>query len=146
MTDLSVTNWLVSQGILSEVVTNHVSSDFNWVPVFARVDFAHGGYHLWHNDAITKMSLDWLWLLSEWSILDGLDELFDESIVTSLVVSFISHSSSLSGSEHCDDLVSWHGNELLKLDSSVNLLSECFFLGLGPSHGLIQPLLNGTHI
>ena len=92
------------------------------------------------------MSLDWFWLLSDRSILDGLDELLDKSIVTSLVVSSISHSSSLSGSEHCDHLLSWHGQELVKLDSSVNLLSECLFLGAGLCHGLLQLLLNGRHI
>ena len=137
MTDLSVANWLVGHGVLSEVVTDHVSFDFNWVPILAGVDFADGGHHLWHDDAITEVSLDWLWLLSKWSILHSLDELLDKSVVTSLVVSSISHSSSLSGSEHCDDRVSWHCHQLLKLDSSVNLLSECFFLGLGLGHGLL---------
>jgi hypothetical protein len=70
------------------------------------------------------MGLNWFWFLTWLGLLDGLDKLLDESIVTSLVVSSISHSSSLSGSEHCDHLLSWHGQELVKLNSSVNLLSE----------------------
>ena len=146
VTDLSVTDWLVGEGELSEVVSNHIGLDFNWVPVLAGVDLAHGGDHLWHDDAVSEVGLDWLWLLTEWSLLHGLDEFLGESVVTSLVVSFISHSSSLSRSEHANDLVGGHGQKLVQLNSSVNLLSECLFLGLGLGHSLFQPLLNSTHI
>ena len=41
MTDLTVTNWFVSHGELSEVVTNHVSFDFDWVPILSGVHFAN---------------------------------------------------------------------------------------------------------
>jgi len=142
VTDLTVTNWLVSHRELTEVVTNHVSFDFDWVPVLSRVDFAHGRDHLWHDDAVSQVSLNWLWFVSWLGGLDGGDKLLGESIVTSLTVSSISHSSSLSGSEHANDLVGGHGQELVELNTSVNLLSECLLLWTGLSHGLLQPLLN----
>lgn len=141
-----MTNWLVSHRELSEVVSNHISSDFNWVPIFSRVDFADGRDHLWHDDAVTEVGLDWSWLLTVWLLLDRFDELLDKSIVTSLVVSSISHSSSLSGSEHGDYFVGSQSEQLLKFNSSVNLLSECFFLGGALGHGRSKPLFNGTHI
>ena len=146
VTDLSVTNWLVGHGVLSEVVSNHVSFDFNWVPILSRVDFADGGDHLWHDDAVAEVGLDWLGLLAVWLFLHGLDELLDQSVVTSLVVSSISHSSALSGSEHGNHFLSSHGKQLVKFNSSVNLLSECFFLGGALGHGRSEPLFNGTHI
>jgi hypothetical protein len=58
-------------------MTDHVSLDFDWVPVLATVDINDGIAHLWHDDAVSKMSLDTLWLLSGNGFLLGNSKLFD---------------------------------------------------------------------
>jgi hypothetical protein len=57
-TDLTVTNRLVGHGVLTEIVSDHIGSDFDRVPVLARVDFANGADHLGHDDAVSQMGLD----------------------------------------------------------------------------------------
>ncbi len=121
-TDLTVTNGLVGHGILTKVVSDHIGSDFDSVPVLARVDFADGADHLGHDDAVSEMRLDRRGLLTIGAVLDGLDELLDEAVVTGLDTA--SESSALSGAEHVDHLGSAEFEELLELDTSVNLLSE----------------------
>ena len=69
-TDFTVTNGLVSHGVLTEIVTNHVSSDFDGVPVLARVDLSDGADHLGHDDGVTEMRLDRLRFLAIRSFLD----------------------------------------------------------------------------
>ena len=69
MSDLTVANGLVGHGIFSDEISNHVSLDFNFGPVFSTVDSSDGADHLWHDDGITEVSLDWLWLLSELAVL-----------------------------------------------------------------------------
>ena len=93
-TDLSVSNWLVSKGVLSNVVTNHVSFDFNGVPIFSTVAVNDGSAHLWHDDTISKMSFNTLWLFTDIGVLFGEVELLLESIVLS--VHAVSESSLLS--------------------------------------------------
>ena len=143
-TDLTVANWLVSHGVLTEVVADHVSLDFNAVPVLAGVDFANGADHLGHDDAVAEMSLDCLGLLTVGSVLDGLGQLLDEAIVARL--DSLSESSSLAGLEHGDQLLGLQVKQLLELDTSVNLLSECFFLGSLSSLGGGKPLCDRGHI
>ena len=143
-TDLTVTNGLVSHGVLTEVVADHVSLNFDTVPVLARVDFANGADHLGHDDAVAQMSLDGLWLLTVRSVLDGLGQLLDEAVVAR--VDSLSKSPSLAGAEHSDQLFGLQLKELLEFDTSVNLLSECFFLGSLGSLGGGKPLLDRGHI
>ena len=71
-TDFTVTNGLVSHGVLTEIVTNHVSSDFDGVPVLARVDLADGTDHLRHDDTVPEMRFDRRWFFSVGCIFDGL--------------------------------------------------------------------------
>ncbi len=121
-TDLTVTNRLVGHGVLAEVVSDHVGPDFDSVPVFARVDFADGADHLGHDDSVSEMGLDGGGLLAVCAVANGLSELLDEAVVTGLDTA--SESSALSGAEHVDHLGSAEFEELLELDTSVNLLSE----------------------
>ena len=80
-TDLTVANGLVSHGVLAEVVTDHVSLDFDGVPILAGVDFTDGTDHLGHDDAVSQVRLHGLGLLSIGSVLHGLGELFDQAVV-----------------------------------------------------------------
>ena len=75
------------------------------------------------------MGLDGSGLLTVGSILDGLRELLDETVVTG--VDSTSESSACAGPEHGNDFLCAELKELVELDTSVNLLFECFsFLGL----------------
>lgn len=126
-TDFTVTNGLVGHGVLTEVVSDHIGSDFDSVPVLAGVDFTDGADHLGHDDAVSEVGLDWCWLLAVLALLDGLSELLDEAVVTR--VDTTSESSLLAGAEHVDHLGCAKFKQLFELDTSVKLLSECFFLG-----------------
>ena len=126
-TDLTVTNGLVSHGVLTKVVTNHVSSDLDGVPVLSGVDFGNGTDHLGHDDAVSEMGLDRLGLLSVRALLHGLDQSLNKTVVAGL--DSTSEASLLAGAEHVDNLRGGELKKLLELDTSINLLSECFFLG-----------------
>ena len=126
-TDLTVANRLVSHGEITEIFTNHVCLDFDGVPVLAGVDFADRSNHLGHDDGITEMGLDWLGLLTIWSFLDGLCQLLDQTVVTR--VDSTSESSALSSLEHSDNFLGAKLEELVKFDTSVNLLFEWFSFG-----------------
>ena len=94
LTDFTVTHWLVREGVLRQEMTDHVSFDFDWVPVLAAVDVDNGVAHLWHDDAVSQVGLHGLWLVSWLNVLLGLSEFLDESVV--LPSNTVSKSSSLS--------------------------------------------------
>ena len=122
-----MTNGLVGHGVFAEVVADHVSSDFDGVPVFTRVDFANGTDHLGHDDGVSEVCLDWSGLLTVRGVLDRLSHLLDETVVAG--VDSTSESSACSGSEHSDDVSGGDLQELVELDTSVNLLFEWFSFG-----------------
>lgn len=75
----SVLDWFVGNGELGEVVTDHLRSDFDLVENFSVVDSDDGADHLWNDDHVSQMGLDWSWLLVCRSVLLGLSELLDET-------------------------------------------------------------------
>ena len=68
--DLSVTDWLVTHGELSEVVTNHVRSDLIDVPVLATVAFHLSANHVRNDDGVSEMGSDSSWLFSVRALLN----------------------------------------------------------------------------
>ena len=122
-----MTNRLVSHGEISEIFTNHVGLDFDGVPVFTGVDFTDRSDHVWHDDGITKMGLNRFGLLTVGCFLDSFHQLLDETVVTG--VDSASEASAFSRLEHCHDLLSAELEELVKFDTSVNLLFEWFSFG-----------------
>lgn len=54
----TVTNSLVRKGEFGQVVTNHISLNINNVEDLAVVDSNNRADHFWHDDHITKVSLD----------------------------------------------------------------------------------------
>ena len=139
-----MTNGFVSHGVLTEVVTDHVSADLDGVPVLARVDFTDGSDHLGHDDSVTEVSLDGLGLLAVHGLFDGPDELLDEPVVAGLDTT--AETSALTGAEHVDNILGLESEKLLKLDTSVKLLSECFFLGGLRGLGSGKSFGDGGHI
>ena len=139
-----MTNWLVGHGELTEVIADHVSFDFDGVPVLSRVNFADGTDHLWHDDGISQMSLDGFGLLSVRSVFHGFGKLLDQSIVS--LVNATSESALLSGTEHSHDLSSAHFEELVELNTSVDLLFEWFSFGSCGRLGSFKFFLDRGHI
>ena len=132
LTDFTVTHWLVSEGVLSQEVTNHVSFDFDWVPVLAAIDVDDGVAHLWDDDAVSQVGLDGLGLVSWLDVLLGLSEFLDESVVLSS--NAVSKSSSLSRVHESDNFITGHLEQLVQLVSSPDLLLEWLLLGNGFRH------------
>ena len=120
-----MSNWLVSEGVLGQEMSDHIGFNFNGVPVFSTVAIDDRSAHLWHDDGISKMSLNSLWFLSDNSILLSEVNFLLESIILS--VHAVSESSLLSRFHESNNLFSAHIEELIKLDSSVDLLSKWLF-------------------
>ena len=125
MADLSVLDGLVGHRVLTEVVTDHVSLDFDLSPDLARVHCGDGTDHFGHDDCVTQVGLHGLWLLAEASLLGGVLELLDQLRVAGAHT--VTESAPGAGLEHGNDLSVVHLKELVQLDTSVNLLSERFF-------------------
>ena len=120
-----MTSGLVGHGVLTEVVTNHVRLDFDGVPVLSGVDLSDRPDHVWHDDAVAEMGLDWLGLLAVWGVLHGKLQLLDKSVVAR--VNSVAEAPSLSGSKHSDHILSGQFEELIELNASVDLFFEWFF-------------------
>ena len=75
----SVLDWLVGDGELSEVVSDHLRSDFDLVEDLSIVDTDDRANHFWDDDHISEMCLDWCWLFVCLCIFLCLSEFLDES-------------------------------------------------------------------
>ena len=143
-TDFTVANGLVSHGVLTDIVADHVGLDLDSVPVLAGVDFTDGADHLWHNNCVTQMGLDGLRLLTIGRVLHCLRELLDEAVVAR--VDSTSESAALAGAKHLDDLGSALFHERFELNTSVNLLFEWFSFGSLRGLRSSKFFLDGGHI
>jgi len=103
-------------------MTNHVSFNFNTVPVLSSIDINYGSYHFRDDNAVSKMSSDWLGLFTIGCFLLGLSELLDESIIS--LMDSMSESSSLSGFHELNEGVHVVFNESLQFNTSVCGLLE----------------------
>ena len=103
-------------------MSDHVGFDLNRVPVFSTVAINDGSAHLWHDDGVSEMSLDTNWFFTDDGVLLGVIDFLLESIILSVVS--VSESSLLSGFHEVNNLISAHIEEFIKLDTSVDLLSE----------------------
>ena len=127
-TGLTVSGWFVRKWELSQISSDHVELDFNGTEDFTAVNSNKVTNHFWHNDAISKMSLNYSWLFSCYTVLLSLLALVVKSVVS--VLDFSGESSSLSGSEEFNDLLSGKSVNLLWSISSewILLKSSLFFL------------------
>lgn len=121
-------NWLVSEGELGQEMTNHVSLNLDWVPVLATIYIDDRVAHLGHNDAVSQVRLDCLWLLTCWNILLSFSQLLDKSFILSLDA--MSESSLLTRVHQIDNLIIVHFKEVIQLMSPENLLLEWLLLWL----------------
>ena len=140
-----MTDWLVGHGVLTEIVSDHVTLDLDCSPVLSSVDFGDGADHLGHDDGVTEMGPDWLGSLTGLAVLDGDLHLLDESVDTG--VDSMSEASFLSRSEHGNHVFSGELKKFLKFDSSVKLFFEWFFhVAKGLSLGSLEFLFGSSHI
>jgi len=84
-------------------VTNHVSFNFNAIPVLATITINDGSNHFGNDNAVSQVSSDSLGLFTIGSLLLGLSELLDESIVS--LVDTVGKSTSLSSSKQFDESI-----------------------------------------
>ena len=127
--DFTMLDWLVGQREFSQIVPDHVSLNFNRVPVFPSVDVNNGSNHLRKNNAVSEVSLDGLGLLSVWALFLGLSELLQESVIS--LMDTVGESPLLSGSHQLDQSVHVVFQQLLEFHSSVNALLKGLLLLLG---------------
>ena len=127
MTDLTVTDGLVSEGELSEVVAAHIGSDLDGSPVLTSIDLAHGSDHLGGDDCVSQVSLDSLGLLTVDLVLDAELQLLHEAGV--LGVDSTSVSPALLGGEKCNHFLGVQLEELVEFNTTVDLLLERLSLG-----------------
>ena len=127
MADLSVLDGLVGHGVLSEVLADHFSLNLNGSPVLAGVNLADGSAHLGHNNGVTEVGPHGLGLLAVRGVLDRVLQLADKAVI--LGVHAVLEPSPLSGLEKSDNLCGVHLEQLVELNTSVNLLLEWLSLG-----------------
>ncbi len=127
-TGLTVSGWLVWQWEFSQISSDHVKLDFNWVEDFSAVNSNNVADHLWHNDTVSQMSLDSVRFLSSNTCLLGLNALHVESVIS--MFDFSVKSSSLSGSEKFNDFFSGEFIDLFRGESSVGVLLKSSLLFL----------------
>ncbi len=75
----TVSDWLVGDRELSQVVANHLWLNLNLVELLSGVDADDGADHLWDDDHVTEVSPDGVWLLVWLGLLLGLAELLDQT-------------------------------------------------------------------
>lgn len=75
---------LVRDREFTQVVTDHLGFDFDLVELLSRVYTNHRPDHLWHDDHVSEMRLDQIWLLVGPSLLLRLSQLLNQTHRSSL--------------------------------------------------------------
>jgi len=127
-----VSNWLVCDGKLAEVVTSHFWTDFDLVEGLAVVDAHNRANHFWDDDHVTEMCLDCWRLFALVESLLGLSESLEKS--ERLASDAPNELSSCPAVHQVDKLVCGQLEELVKVNTPVGVLLECTTL-LRCGHG-----------
>lgn len=121
-TRTTVLNRLVSDGELSQVMTNHFRLDFHLVEGLAVVHADHGAHHLGQDDHVSQVSFDHLWLLHGWRLLLGLAEAFKERLL--LPPEAAVQPPPLPGAIQLHQLLIGHVQQLVQVHTSVGEFPE----------------------
>lgn len=123
-TGATVLDGSVGNGELAEVVTDHLSLDFNVGEGLSVVNSNDGTDHLGDDDDVTEVSLDGLGALSEVRVNSnlGITQLAHE-VGLSLLESTGELSADTSG-EEIEQLIGRHRHEVLEIYSTVRELAE----------------------
>ncbi len=130
-TSFTVSSWFVWQGEFSQISSDHVEFDFNWVEELTVVNSDDASNHFWHNDAVSEMGFDYSGFLSGKTVLFSLNAFHVESVIS--MFNFSSESSSLPGSEEFNNFFGWEFIDLFRGKSSERILlnSLLFLCGCG---------------
>ena len=118
----SVGGWLIRDGELSEVVSDHLRLDLDLVEALSVVDSDDGSDHLWHDDHVPKVGPHGLWLLSGWGLLLGLVQLLDKGV--RLALQATRELPPWPRAEQVDELVLVHVKKLLQVNAPERKLLE----------------------
>ena len=117
-----VGDWLVSDGELPEVVSNHLASNLNAVEHFAVVNSNNISKHFWDNDDVSEVCLHWSRFLSDGKVFLRFAELGHELVW--LLVNGASEASASAGGHELDELFVGEVEEVVDVNPAVAQLME----------------------
>lgn len=134
-TGTAVTDGLVRDGELTEVVTDHFSLNFDVLELLTVVDTNDAANHLRDDNHITEVSVDGLGLLTQIRVDGtlGLAELLDQ--VDLLALQTASEAAADTAREELNELLVAHNQQLVKINTTVGKLTEDTLLTLTLSLG-----------
>lgn len=115
VTSSTVSNWSVSDREFTQVVTNHLRSDFNGVENLTVVNTDNGANHLWDDNHVSQVGLDNSWLLVLWGGQLSSSQLGDQTHWLGAQTS--GESSSDSGTAELGEFFGLHLNQLGEVDT-----------------------------
>ena len=121
-TGTTVTSGLVGEGVLAEVVADHLSLDFDGVEGLAVVDTDHGADHGGGDDGVAAVGSDGGGLLAIDALALGLENLAEEDLVLDLLATGAAATGT--GGEEGVDLLLGHLKKSLEGDTAVGELTE----------------------
>merc|ERR1712029_880720 len=122
-TRATVTDGVVGDRELSQVVADHLRLDLDGVELLTRVDTNDGADHLRNDDHVTEVSLDDGGLLVRRGLLLRLTELLDQAHRLALEAAV--EPSAGTGVDDITELLAGEVEELIEVDAAVRKLAEC---------------------
>ncbi|EER33666.1 40S ribosomal protein S15 [Candida tropicalis MYA-3404] len=110
VTSSTVSNWSISNGEFTQVVTNHFWFDFNSVENFTIVNTDNRTNHFWNNDHVSQVSFDSSWSFIWLSVSSGNSQFFNQTHWFGVQTS--GESSSDSSTTQFGEFFSWHFNQI----------------------------------
>jgi len=121
-TGTTVLDWLVGQAELAQVVTDHLSLDFDLVERLAVVHGDDAAHHLGQDDRVAQMRLDDSGLLERGRLLLGLAQTLEQSLV--LVLETASEASASTAVHHHHKLVIALVKKSVQVNATVSEFTE----------------------
>ncbi len=81
-TGLTVSSWLVWQWEFTQISSDHIELDFDWIEDFSTVDSNNVANHFWHDDAVSKMGFDCSRLFTGLTCLLSLNAFHIKSVIS----------------------------------------------------------------
>ena len=119
-------DWLVRNGKLGEVHSNHLGLHLNTAEHLSVVNADDGADHLGYDDHVTEVGLDAAGLLARGGFLLGLPEALDEG--HGLTLEATGHAAALTAAHEVHELIVGEVEEGIELDSAVGELAELALL------------------
>ena len=127
-TGSTMSDWGVSNGEFTQIVTQHFWSDFHLVENLTVVDTDDGTDHFWNNDHVSHVGSDWSWLFIFWGSQLGSSQLLHE---TGWLGSHTTGKSSSNSSwGQLDEIFSGHFQQFFQIDTSVRVGLKNSLLGI----------------